>query len=94
MWRSHDGGRAFKAGMLLGRSLDGAPADGSDAVALFDNLGHSSPAFLALRWGKSNWQTRIMLDARTVIRARYGPPMPTLGNIYGPRKWYESLGRL
>jgi hypothetical protein len=90
MWRSRDGGRTFRGGMLLDRRLDGAPADGSNPVALFDNLGRPAPVFLALRWGKSKWQTRVMLGSRTVVRAEYGRPFPTLGGIYGPREWYDK----
>lgn len=90
MWRSHDGGRTFHGRMLVDRRLDGAPADASDPVALFDNLGRPAPAFLALRYGRSRWESRIMVGGRVVVRARYGRPFPTLGEGFGTRRWYDK----
>jgi hypothetical protein len=90
MWRSHDGGRSFRGGMLVDRRLEGAPADASDPVALFDHRGQPAPAFLALRYGQSTWETRIMLGDRVVVRAVYGPPFPTLGEGFGTRTWYDK----
>jgi hypothetical protein len=90
MWRSHDGGRSFRSGMLVDRRLEGERANASDPVALFDNLGRLAPAFLALRYGRSTWETRIMLGGRIVVRASYGPPFPTLGEGFGTRRWYDK----
>lgn len=89
-WRSHDGGRTFRSGMLVDRRLAGAPADASDPVALFDRKGEPAPAFLALRYGRSEWESRIMLGRRIVARAAYGPPFPTLGEGFGTRRWYDK----
>jgi hypothetical protein len=90
MWRSHDGARTFRGGMLVARRLDGEPADASDPVALFDARGRPAPAFLALRYGPATWQTRIVLGDRTVVQAEYGPPFPTLGDGFGLRRWYDK----
>lgn len=89
MWRSHDGGHSFFGGMLVPRSLDGWPANASDPVALFDNRGQPAPAFLALRYGPSTWQTRIMLGRRSVISAEYGPPFPTFAEP-SSHTWYDK----
>lgn len=90
MWRSGDGGRSFRGGMLVNRRLDGAPADASDPVALFDQRGRPAPAFLALRYGSTRWESRIMLGDRVVIRAGYGRPFPTLGEGFGTRRWFDK----
>ena len=90
MWRSRDGGLTFRGGMLVDGRLAGAPADGSDPVALFDAQGRPAPAFLALRYGKSSWETRIMLGNRIVVRASYGRPFPTLGEGFGTRRWFDK----
>jgi hypothetical protein len=90
MWRSNDGGRSFRAGWLVHGALAGAPADASNAVAVFDAGGRPAPAFLALRYGTSTCDSRIMLGARVVVRDVYGPPFPTLGEIYGARRWHDK----
>lgn len=89
MWRSRDGGHSFRGGMLVPRRIDGRPANASDPVALYDAQGRPAPAFLALRYGRSTWQTRIMLGSRTVISAEYGPPFPTF-NEPSPHAWYDK----
>jgi hypothetical protein len=90
MWRSHDGGRSFRGGMLVNRRMDGMRANASDPVALFDNVGRPAPAFLALRYGRSTWESRIMLGRRVVVRAQYGRPFPTLSEGFGTRRWYDK----
>lgn len=90
MWRSSDGGRTFRGGMLVDRSLAGSPANASDPVALFDNLDSPAPAFLALRYGRSSWESRIMLGGRVVVRAQYGRPFPTLSEGFGTRRWFDK----
>ncbi|HET8951600.1 MAG TPA: sialidase family protein [Solirubrobacteraceae bacterium] len=89
-WRSRDGGRSFRTRMLVDGRLAGAPADASDPVALFDHEGRPAPAFLALRYGVSAWQSRIMLGDRTVARDEHGPPFPTLGEGFGTRRWHDK----
>lgn len=93
MWRSHDGGRTFRAGMLVDRRLAGKPADASDPVAVFDQAGQPAPAFLALRYGRSKWESRITLGNRIVARAGYGPPFPTLGRASAPAGGTTSPGQ-
>jgi hypothetical protein len=89
-WRSADGGRTFRDGMLVNGRLGGWRADGSDPVAVFDQVGRPAPAFLALRYGRSSWESRIMLGSRTVVAIQHGPPIPTLGSVFGPRVWYDK----
>ena len=89
-WRSHNGGRTFRGGMLVDRRLAGKPADASDPVALFDHAGQPAPAFLALRYGQSKWESRIMLGNRIVVRAQHSRPFPTLGEGFGTRRWYDK----
>ena len=89
-WRSRDGGRSFRMGMLVDKRLDGSAADASDPVALFDHRGAPAPAFLALRYGTSTWQTRIMLGDRIVVSDDHGPPLPSLGEGFGTRRWHDK----
>ena len=90
MWRSHDGGRTFHGRMLVDQRLGGVRADASDPVALFDQLGRPAPAFLALRYGRSTWETRIILGRRIAVQSTYGRPFPTLGEGFGTRRWYDK----
>jgi hypothetical protein len=70
--------------------MDGGRATASDPVSLFDNHGRPAPAFLALRYGRSTWGSRSMLGGRVRVRARYGPPFPTLSEGFGTRRWYDK----
>jgi hypothetical protein len=90
MWRSRDGGGTFRSAMLVNGRQGGLRADASDPVAVFDQLGRPAPAFLALRYGRSSWESRIMLGSRVVAAVKHGPPVPTLGRVFGPRVWYDK----
>ena len=89
-WRSSDGGKRFRASMLVDERLDGLPADASDPVAVFDHLGRPAPAFLALRYGSSSWQSRIALGDRIVVADEHPPPLPSLGEGFGTRRWHDK----
>lgn len=89
-WRSTDAGMSFWGRTLIDRRLDGRPADASDPVAQFDHRGRATPAFLALRYGRSWWESRIMLGDRTVARIRHGLPVPSLQEGFGNRRWFDK----
>lgn len=89
-WRSRDGGRSFHGRMLVDGRLAGEPADASDPVALFDPAGRPAPAFLALRYGETTWESRVMLGDRIVVSDQHGPPFPTLGEGFGTRRWHDK----
>ena len=91
-WRSRDGGRTFARRALIAGRLEGDPADGSNAVALFDSSGRPASAFLTFRYGRTTWDSRIALSGRTVVRSDHGLPLPgTLGEMAGVgQTWHDK----
>jgi hypothetical protein len=89
-WRSLDGGRRFRASWIVDGRVAGDRGEASDPVAVYDNKGAPAPAYLALRYGPTTWDSRIVFGTRPVIVSEHAPPFPTLSEDLGTRPWHDK----